>query len=181
MAPNWFITGPPGVGKTTALLATADRLESVGWDVEGIIAPERLDATGDRTGFDIAAYGETPRKVMSSVDRSSGPQVGRYRVDTDAIDAVITHVLPAARHAADLIVIDELGPMQFTSERFVAEVSSTLAGPVPTLATVKETHLETYLGRVGADAHGAQIVVTHENRSTLPAELATTIASSVDP
>ena len=51
-----LITGWPGVGKTTAVRAVAERLRARGARVDGFVTLERRDAaTGARVGFDAVS------------------------------------------------------------------------------------------------------------------------------
>ena len=171
---HWFLTGSPECGKTTVLEATAARLEGAGWTVQGLLAPERR-VSGERVGFDIVDRSGTHRQQMADITWDSGPPIGRYRVDPAAIEDASTQVLTQARSNADVVIIDELGPMQFTSETFIDEVEATLAMEIPTVATVKSADADRRLSTVTQSKPPEPIEVTPANRDTLPASLATEI------
>lgn len=174
---NRLLTGPPGVGKTTVIRRTADRLGDADIPVAGVIAPERR-RDGARIGFDVASLAGEVCRPMARLGSDRPHQVGRYGIDVDAIDAVATTVLPPARREGMAVLIDEVGPMQAASDRFVREVHQTLAHPVPTVVTVASAHLDSYRGRIGIDETVPVLEVTTENRDALPAHLASAIEAA---
>jgi nucleoside-triphosphatase len=110
---NHLVTGPPRSGKTTVVQAVRERLD---------LTPEGVDVqTGDRV--DIA-----------SVDRDSGPGVGRYRVDVGAVDRLVARAFDAV--GVDYWVIDEIAPMEVRSDRFVRGVRELLDDDVPVVGAV---------------------------------------------
>lgn len=177
MSTNWFVTGPPGIGKTTVLRQTAEQLQERGRTVVGLVAPE-ITEDGRRIGFDIASLDGEVAARMATENRESATQVGRYGVDVDAIGAVTTATLTTGRQRADVVVIDELGPMQLASDEFVKAVRRTLDATVPTIATIKESRLEEYLARFDIESTDDVIRVTTANRSRLPTTLADAVVSA---
>lgn len=169
MTNNWILTGEPGIGKTTVIQRTVSQLRGDGITVAGIIAPERR-SEGGRTGFDIASLDGSIVRQMASRDWTEEPKIGAYGVDVQAIDTVTESVLPPARRHADVVVIDEIGPMQTRSDRFVAEVRETIAATVPTLVSIKQAGLSDRLRMVGANEF-TPIEVTEDNREELPDQL----------
>ena len=68
--------------------------------VVGFLTRELRD--GDRrVGFAVEALGG-PTAVLAHIERSTGPQVGRYRVDVAAFERV---VLPALDRAQQRLVV----------------------------------------------------------------------------
>lgn len=119
MTRNYLVTGPPRSGKTTVLERTVTALPGSGLSVGGVVSPERR-RDGQRVGFGIrdVATGETV--TLASVDRETGPQVGKYRVAVAAVDDLCRRAIPRALDRADAVVIDEIAPMQAHSDGFVA-------------------------------------------------------------
>lgn len=116
---------------------------------------------------------------MAARSRSTGPRVGAYRVDVDAIDALIDAVMDRAT-AADVVAIDEIGPMQLHSQRFVDAVRSVLNSPRPALATVQEcVAVERLPDLVDGDLP-EPITVDEPTRDQLPARLAQEIRAHLE-
>jgi nucleoside-triphosphatase len=92
------ITGRPGVGKTTLI---ARVLERIGGNVGGM--------------------------TTAHVHHRNGPKVGRYTVDTASLERIgVSAILDAVR-TKELVVIDEIAPMELSSPAFVPAVEAALA------------------------------------------------------
>lgn len=123
------ITGRPGVGKTTLIERVIDRLPAV---AGGMITKE-IRVCGHRVGFSIldVATGETG--VLAHVHHRDGPKVGRYTVDVKSIVATGIAAIDRAIASADLVVIDEIGPMELACPEFVPAVDRALSSNKPLL------------------------------------------------
>jgi nucleoside-triphosphatase len=114
--PIFIITGDPGVGKTTAVIHLAEMLKQRGLSVGGIVSREvRNDNV--RTGFEFVDISSNETAVLSSIT-GIGPRVGKYKVDIEGCKFAV-QVLRRALADADIVICDELGPMEFNSKEFV--------------------------------------------------------------
>ncbi|MBT8495282.1 MAG: hypothetical protein KJO07_19705 [Deltaproteobacteria bacterium] len=129
---NLLLTGRPGIGKTTVIKALVGELEARGFQPGGFVAVEERVA-GRRVGFRIESLDGRESKIMAHVDLISAVRVGRYGVDVEIIDYVVDTQLPRDR---PLTVLDEIGPMECASSRFVKRVRELLDGPSTVVATV---------------------------------------------
>lgn len=123
------ITGHPRVGKTTLIERVLDRLPvSAG----GMITVETRKC-GHRVGFAIRdiATGETG--VLAHMHHRKGPKVGRYTVDLESIRNTGIGAIDRAIASSDLVVIDEIGPMELACPEFVPAVERALASDKPLL------------------------------------------------
>ncbi|MEM4810864.1 MAG: nucleoside-triphosphatase, partial [Thermofilum sp.] len=85
-----------------------------------------------------------------------------------------------AMREAQVILIDEIGPMELLSRRFVDAVFAALDSPKPVLATIHVRAGETDVGRRILSRSDVKLyTITLEVRERLPYELAKTIASLV--
>lgn len=172
MSTNYVLTGSPGSGKTTVVKQTVDRLTDSGMTVGGFYSPERR-ANGERVGFDLVDIATGERSMLASVEREQGPTVGEYGVAVDAVDDFAARSLPDARAAADLVVVDEIAPMQLHSDAFVEELQLTLDSDHPTLAAIQSESTFEFVERVKQRRDVRLYKVTSENRGRLPERLAT--------
>lgn len=167
---NCLVTGPPRCGKTTVIERTVDRLRAAGVGVGGLVSPERRE-DGERVAFNLRDITTGATVTLAAVDRESGPQVGKYRVDVDAVDRMATDVLCHARKTADVVIIDEIAPMQTASEQFVVETRRTLDNATPILAAVQQGEADEFVAEVKRREDTDLVTVTEENRGELPEEL----------
>ncbi|GMV57751.1 MAG: hypothetical protein AMXMBFR72_08650 [Betaproteobacteria bacterium] len=130
MNPLLLLTGPPGIGKTTALRRVCERLSIA--PLRGFYT-EEVRSGGVRQGFCLVTF-DGERRLIADV-RFGPPRVGKYGVDVAAIDDIARRVL-APDPAVRLFVIDEIGKMECLSAEFVNAVDNLLALGRPLLATV---------------------------------------------
>lgn len=131
MVKNLLLTGVPGVGKTTLLRAVADAL--AGQPIQGFLSGE-LRMGGQRVGFSIQSFDGISATLAHAQTRSEH-RVGRYGVDTVALDRIVDSAL--APHAETVaFLVDEIGKMECASPRFVTAMRHLLERDVPVVAIV---------------------------------------------
>lgn len=162
---NIFLTGKPGVGKTTALRAA---LGLIGARAGGFYTAE-VRAGGVRTGFSIVTLGGESR-MMASKGLKSRHKVGSYGVDLDAIDTLATGAIEQALEKSDIVAIDEIGRMELFSDKFRAAVSRALDADKPVIGVIMEKS-HPFADMIKARDDVELIEVTHENRNDVPAIL----------
>lgn len=132
-----MLTGPPGVGKTTMIERLFSRYSYRGMKVHGIITKE-VRENGQRTGFKVTDLETRESGWLARKTLSEGPRVGSYHVERRDLERIgVTALERAVTDPADLVLVDEIGPMEMTSQRFRAAVTRLLTGEQPTVATVK--------------------------------------------
>eukprot|EP00088_Acartia_fossae_P065704 TRINITY_DN8109_c0_g1_i1.p1 TRINITY_DN8109_c0_g1~~TRINITY_DN8109_c0_g1_i1.p1 ORF type:complete len:129 (+),score=30.00 TRINITY_DN8109_c0_g1_i1:36-422(+) len=112
-----LLTGPPGVGKTTACMKLAELL---GDEVQGFYT-EAVMERGQRTGFDIVTLGANQKRGILARKNThvKGPKVGPYTVHLEDFEAVALPCLSSV-DARPVLLIDEIGKMESKSNRFKA-------------------------------------------------------------
>ncbi len=151
-----FLTGEPGVGKTTAFFKIVNELKSRGYSVGGFYCPEVREG-GIRVGFKIVDLETSKWKWLARVDAKSEIKVGKYFVQPEAEEIVLELERRLERYK--ILAVDEIGPMELSLpaiKRFIDEV---LALDKPLLAVV---HRKV---RLKGDY---TFVVTRENRNEIP-------------
>jgi nucleoside-triphosphatase len=126
-----FLTGNPGIGKTTLIRAVLDRLEDVA--CAGFYTEEKRHG-GQRIGFKIITL-EGQEGTLASIGRKK-PMVGRYSVHVSEFEELVLSHLDPAVTPADLYVIDEIGKMELLSHKFRTAIVDLLAQPSNLLATI---------------------------------------------
>nr|XP_003940835.2 cancer-related nucleoside-triphosphatase isoform X1 [Saimiri boliviensis boliviensis] len=136
MARHVFLTGSPGVGKTTLIQKASDVLKSSGVPVDGFYT-EEVRQGGRRIGFDVVTLSGT-RGPLSRVGLQPPPgkrecRVGHYVVDLTSFEQLVLPVLRNANSNSGpeqrVCIIDEIGKMELFSQPFIQAVRQTLSVP----------------------------------------------------
>ncbi len=115
-----FITGKPGVGKTTLV----KRLYSLAPERFRGFWTEEIRERGRRVGFKVITT-EGREGVLAHVGIDSPHRVGKYGVDVRGFEEVVLPILESCLPLCPKVVlIDEIGKMELFSERFVKVVES---------------------------------------------------------
>lgn len=174
----WLLTGPPGIGKSTVVSRVIYQVRSKGFGVGGCLTKETRKGR-ERVGFTIVDLLSGVSGALASTEGSLGPRVGRYRVNVRGLAEIGGGALRAAAAQADLIVIDEIGPMELTSAEFRRGVEACLESGKPVLAVVHEMMKDPLIEEVRS-LPGKEIVeVTLHNRESLVDELSGGIVSAL--
>ncbi|RLI06855.1 NTPase, partial [Candidatus Bathyarchaeota archaeon] len=95
-----------------------------------------------------------------------GPRLGKYRVNLRDLEEVGVRAIEEAVAEADVVVIDEVGPMELFSERFVEAVRKALRSGKPVVGTIHARARGPLLDEIRHG--GAEImVVSFSNRDRL--------------
>jgi nucleoside-triphosphatase len=121
--PIIVLTGAPGVGKTTAIIRVARSLKDRGVKVGGIVSRE-LRTTTMRIGFEFIDLTTNDRHVLASMT-GNGPKVGKYFVNIEGCRFAAERLTNAIRNS-DIIVCDEVGPMELKSKEFIHSLNNLL-------------------------------------------------------
>ncbi|MFZ0892948.1 MAG: NTPase [Candidatus Nitrosopolaris sp.] len=117
------LTGAPGVGKTTAVIRVARALKERGVKVGGIVCRE-LRINNMRVGFEFIDLTSNDRSVLASIT-GNGPKVGKYFVNIAGCRSAAERLTNAVRNS-DVIICDEIGPMELKSKEFIDSIKNLL-------------------------------------------------------
>jgi nucleoside-triphosphatase len=169
LAGIWLVTGPPGAGKSTVVSRVVLKLKSAGVVVGGCSTSE-VRSRGTRVGFEVTDLTTGRKGELASVGPRVGPKVGRYRVNLDDLAAVGAAGLEAAASGSEVIVIDEVGPMELVSPEFRRGVRRCIGSGKPVLAVVHERLEDDLISELKSRAESTT-VVTPDNRDAAVDEL----------
>jgi len=173
----WLVTGPPSVGKSTLVSKVIVRLKSAGVIVGGCTTYARR-SKGARVGFEVLDLSSGRKGELASVDSKLGPRVGRYRVNLTDLAGIGAAGLNTAAASSELIVIDEVGPMELVSPEFRRAVKRCIDSGKPVFAVVHERLDDDLLNEMRTKA---KLIVTLsvENRDTSAEELGAALLAAV--
>ena len=117
------LTGRPGVGKTTLIERVLERLPA---SAGGMLTKE-IRVCGHRVGFALVDVATRREAVLAHIHQRVGPRVGRYTVNLASLEEFGIPAILRAIQEKDLVVIDEVAPMELSSPRFVPAVEAALA------------------------------------------------------
>lgn len=135
MARHVFLTGPPGIGKTTLIQKVTQALKSSDVPIDGFYT-EEVKEGGRRRGFDVVTL-SGKRGPLSRVSSDSSTsrrecRVGQYVVDVVSFEHLVLPVLRNVNQGSDaekkICIIDEIGKMELFSQAFIQAVRQMLAG-----------------------------------------------------
>lgn len=112
--------------------------------------------------------------TLASVD-GEGPRLGKYRINLCDLEAVGAGAIERAIREADLVVVDEVGPMELFSDHFVRAAEKALESDKPMLVVVHAKSRHPLAKKIRGEF--ALFVITEKNRDDLAEEIAPLLAS----
>lgn len=164
MAFRIAVTGSPGIGKSTLVAKVA---AAAGRRVGGVLARDK-HYKDRRIGFELLDLASGAVGVLAD-ETGSGPQLGKYRVHPEDLDGIGARAVENALKC-ELIVVDEVGPMELSSRRFVSAVEMAIASSKPMLVVLHEWSNHRLARKIRSTFQ--VITVTRENREVLVDEIA---------
>lgn len=168
---NIFLTGRPGVGKTTIVKESVDIIKEKGFIVGGMTSSE-IRVRGIRVGFEITDILTGRKGILAHIEQKEGPQVSKYRVKLSDLVNVGVSAIKGAIEKADLVVIDEVGPMELYSSEFKEAVIEAIGSRKLVLGTIHYKARDPLIDRIKSDPSILVIEATLENRARLAKEIA---------
>jgi nucleoside-triphosphatase THEP1 len=106
------VTGWRGTGKTTFCRYIATRASQAGWKVAGILTPARFE-DGVKTGIEVEdlTSGNWRNLAVRAAEIPTEISLGAWNFDPEALtwgNEILQKATPC-----DLLIIDELGPLEF--------------------------------------------------------------------
>ncbi len=131
---NYLLTGPPRCGKTTIIQEIIQRLgESAGG-----FYTEEIRTKNKRVGFKLKTL-SGKEVTFSHVDFKSRYRVGKYGVDLNTFDEIVSEEIKLSLAQNKIIIIDEIGKMELFSDIFKELVWKALNSENPVVGTIMFT------------------------------------------
>jgi len=161
-----FVTGRPGIGKTSVLLSAAEKLKVKGYIVGGMISRE-VRQNGSRVGFEIIDFKTAEKGWLAHINQPIGPQVGKYKVNQEDIDSVGVRAIQTALRDADVVVIDEIGPMELSSQSFRRAVIDSMSSSKLVMGVIHQSARDSMIESIRNRDDILIETITFENRDSL--------------
>jgi nucleoside-triphosphatase len=131
MTTKILLTGRPGCGKTTLIKRVVDKLALPA----GGFYTKEIRQQGQRVGFKLITL-DGKEAVFADINFKTPERVGKYGLDLAKLETVGVAAVRQAVHARQLVVIDEIGPMEIRSSIFRDAVNEALHSGLPILGTI---------------------------------------------
>lgn len=164
-AKNIFLTGRPGVGKTTVIRRVLERLPLV----SGGFFTVEIREGGERVGFRIVTI-DGAEAILAHKDFKTAYRVGKYGVSVEVFDRVGVRAVEEALKKPGVIVMDELGRMELYSELFCRTVIRALDAEQKVFGTI-QARRNPFLDGVRNRPDTLVVTVNAGNREELPEKL----------
>jgi nucleoside-triphosphatase len=168
----WLLTGEPSVGKSTAVSKILLSIRTAGYLPGGVVTRE-IRSHGERLGFSIVDISSEKSDILADVKGIIGPRLGKYRVNLKALSTIGVDALASAISRSDVMVVDEIGPMELMSPEFRKAIHLTvLETPKPALCAVHKRFQDPLIDEIRKSPESLEQEITFENRDELPAIVA---------
>lgn len=156
-----FVSGLPGVGKTTLIYEIVkefkNKIKISGFLTFSILSNNR------RVGFKIFDI-SSQKEFVFAHEKIKGIKFGKYFVNISALEKEIQK-LEKEIDESDLIVIDEIGKMEMLNQKFMSFVSQLIKGEKNLLCTLHRKFINSY------KSFGKFYWLTKENKEKIKAEI----------
>jgi nucleoside-triphosphatase THEP1 len=127
---NILLTGPPRCGKSTLIEKLISKIEK---PMTGFFTREMREG-GRRVGFLIVTL-DGKQGILAHEGSKSEIRVGKYGVNLDSLDQIAASSMISSK-SEQIVIIDEIGKMEFLSPLFRETLVKTLDSPNPVIASI---------------------------------------------
>lgn len=140
-----------------------EELKVRGYEIGGMLSRE-IRREGVRVGFEIVDFRSGRRGWLAHVNQPKGPRVGKYRVNLNDLEIIGACSIRNAALNAQIIIVDEIGPMELFSQAFRDAVVKAMNSGKPLLGTIHFRARDPLVNMIQSRDDAEIIEVTHENR-----------------
>jgi len=149
-------TGPRHCGKTTSVTKLVQIARAEGFNVAGLLAPP-LYRNSKLLGFDVLDLQNQMRAHLAR-RKISQSKAGPFTFITDGLKLGNAALSAEATKYADLVIVDEFGPLELNNEGWRKNVDSLLISSNAVVLLVVRRELADTVRQVYADVHCQELV-----------------------
>ena len=137
-----MVTGERQAGKSSSLFAAVDKLRQKGLQIGGILALGE-DYHGQRKGFQILDLQSGQKALLCrKVPPRKGVRIGPYQFYPEGLALAYKALAPSYLQEMDLIVVDEVGPLELRGEGLAQALDQLVSFPKPQVWVVRKCLLK---------------------------------------
>lgn len=118
-------------------------------------------------GFEIKDLSTGERGWLAHINQPEGPRIGKYRVNLTDLNIIGVGSVLAALQTADVLAVDEIGPMELSSKTFSNALKRAIESNKPMLGTIHYGLRDVLVTRIKEREDVEVFTVTYENRENL--------------
>jgi nucleoside-triphosphatase len=153
-------------------------LMASGRKVGGFVSGEIRDR-GVREGFSLEDLSTHETGTLAHISQRDGPAVGKYRVNLADVQRIAVTAIKRAIAEADVVIVDELGPMELNSMPFIVAVEMALATQKHFVGTIHKRASHYLIAAIKSNPAYQILEVTLNNRNELPKTVTERIESQM--
>ena len=118
-------------------------------------------------GFEIMDLSTGHRGWLAHVNQPTGPKIGKYCVNLIDLEVIGANAIFDALQNADILAVDEIGPMELISPVFSNALLKAVDSSKPMLGTIHYQLTNSSVNRIKMREDTEILKVTYENRENL--------------
>jgi len=165
-----LLTGERGVGKTHLCQRVVREVLEQGYSCAGVLSPPVI-VDGDKVGISLVDAASGAKRALATADRAPGKvRWGKYRFVPSTLEWGVSLLSRAT--PCDLLVVDELGPLELELGQGLVEALHVLSeGDYSLALVVVRPELVEFVDHRLEGQQTRVIEVTLQNRDRLPGEI----------
>ncbi len=164
------------MGKTSIIFKIVNSIRCAGYDVGGMVSRE-VKEKGIRVGFELEDLKTGRKGWLAHKEICQGPRLGKYFVNMGDLDTVGVGAIQNSLMSTEinLIVIDEIGPMELLSKNFVNNVKKVIDSDKLLLGSIHRKSRHPLLDEIRTMSRTSIITINFENRDYIHNDISSKI------
>jgi nucleoside-triphosphatase len=164
------------VGKTSIIFKIVNSIKGAGYGVGGMVSRE-VNERGIRVGFELEDLKTGRKGWLAHKEICQGPRLGKYFVNMRDLNTIGVGAIQNSLMSTEinLMVIDEIGPMELFSDNFVNAVRKAINSDKLLLGSIHRKSRHSLLDEIRALNKANIITINFENRDYIHNDISSKI------